>query len=209
MNQVIKSGITLAAIGAICAAMVASTYTLTSDRIVANERAWLAKRLEPALGDVSYDGGATDSMLLIPAPHQLPGSDDAVIYRVYSRGRPAAALFAITARDGYAGAIRILVGIEYDGAVTGVRILQHRETPGLGDRIVSTRSDWVFQFDGRSLGDPGIDQWQIKRDGGQFDQLSGASVTPRAVLRAVRETLVYFDDHRDEIFRAPATRADQ
>jgi electron transport complex protein RnfG len=97
------------------------------------------------------------------------------------------------------------VGIEYDGTVTGIRILEHRETPGLGDRIVSTRSDWVFQFDGQSLGNPDATGWALKRDGGQFDQLTGASVTPRAVISVVKETLIYFDAHRDEIFAAPVT----
>ena len=144
-------------------------------------------------------------MLVIPAPHGLPGPDDVIVYRVSADGQPVAALFAVTARDGYAGPIRVLVGIEYDGSVTGVRILEHRETPGLGDRIVSSRSDWVFQFDGRSLGDPAVEAWSIKPDGGQFDQLSGASVTPRAVITAIRETLIYFAEHRDELFAAPAT----
>ncbi len=209
MNEVIKSGLTLAIIGAICAAMVATTYVLTHDRIAANERAWLAKSLEPALGGLLFDGGVSDSVLLMPAPHGLPGSDDAMIYRVFAEGQPVAALFAVTARDGYAGAIRILLGIEYDGTVTGVRILQHRETPGLGDRIVSSRSDWVFQFDGRSLGDPDVDAWAIKRDDGQFDQLSGASITPRAVITAIRETLIYFEAHRDDIFSAPANWEDE
>ena len=209
MNEVIKGGITLALIGAICAAMVATTFMLTRDRIAMNERAWLESSLEPALGNLKFDGGVTDSMLIIGAPHQLPGPDDAVIYRVYTSEKPAAALFAVTARDGYAGAIKFLLGVEYDGTVTGLRILQHRETPGLGDRIVSSRSDWVFQFDGHSLGDPDVATWMIKRDGGQFDQLSGASVTPRAVLKAVRETMIYFEAHRDEIFSAPATRIDE
>jgi electron transport complex protein RnfG len=144
-------------------------------------------------------------MLVIRAPHDLPGPDDVVIYRLFAEEKPVAALIAVTARDGYAGPIRVLVGIEYDGTVTGIRILEHRETPGLGDRIVSTRSDWVFQFDGHSLGNPDVTGWALKRDGGQFDQLTGASVTPRAVISAVKETLIYFDVHRDEIFAAPVT----
>jgi electron transport complex protein RnfG len=86
-----------------------------------------------------------------------------------------------------------------------LRILEHRETPGLGDRIDSSRSDWVFQFDGRSLGDPEVGKWALHSDGGDFDQLTGASVTPRAVIKAVRDTLLYFEAHRDEIFSAPAS----
>jgi H+/Na+-translocating ferredoxin:NAD+ oxidoreductase subunit G len=93
--------------------------------------------------------------------------------------------------------------------VTGVRILEHRETPGLGDRISQDNSDWVYQFDGHSLGDPPLPEWRLKRDGGAFDQLTGASVTPRAVLKAVRETLDYFGAHRDELFSAPPTEGEQ
>ncbi len=90
------------------------------------------------------------------------------------------------------------------GVVTGVRILKHRETPGLGDKIEPTRSDWIHQFAGRSLVDPETSRWAIKYDGGDFDQLTGASITPRAVIGALRDTLVYFDAHRDDIFAAPA-----
>ncbi len=205
MSAVLKSGVTLAAIGAVCAALVAITYSLTSERIAANEQAWLEKSLEPALAGLTFEGSVSESMLVVRAPHELPGPDDVIIYRVYADDLPVAALFAVTARDGYAGAIRVLIGIEYDGTITGIRILEHRETPGLGDKIVSSRSDWVFQFDGRSLGDPGLEEWAIKRDGGEFDQLTGASVTPRAVIRVTKETLIYFAEHRDEIFSAPAT----
>ena len=89
---------------------------------------------------------------------------------------------------------------EVDGTVTGVHVLEHRETPGLGDRVESGKSDWVQQFDGRSLTDPAPAGWAIRRDGGQFDQLTGASVTPRAIVKAIRQTLLYFDAHRDEVF---------
>ena len=115
----------------------------------------------------------------------------------------------MTARDGYSGPIRLLVGIAVDGTVTGVRILQHRETPGLGDKIESARSDWVFQFDGRSIGDPVTTGWAIEVDGGEFDQLTGASVTPRAIIKAIRDTLIYFEANRDEIFLAEPSEEDK
>lgn len=204
-GSLLKSGLTLAGIAAICTAAVAATYQLTRERIAANELALLEQSLEPALSGVDFDSSITESKLVLPAPHGLPGNDDAFVYRVFSGGTPAAALFAVTARDGYSGPIRILVGIRYDGTVSGVRILEHRETPGLGDRIESSRSDWIYQFDGRSIGDPGVDDWAIRRDGGRFDQLSGASVTPRAVTGAILRTLIYFGANRDEIFSAPAT----
>jgi electron transport complex protein RnfG len=114
-------------------------------------------------------------------------------------------LFAVTARDGYSGPIRVLIGIGVDGILTGVRILQHRETPGLGDKIDSSRSDWVDQFAGRGLGNPVVSGWAIREDGGVFDQLTGASITPRAVIKAIAATLIYFDANQDEIFALPAT----
>jgi Na+-translocating ferredoxin:NAD+ oxidoreductase subunit G len=206
---VAKRGVTLAAIAAICAALVAATYRLTVERIAANEQAFLERSLTPALAGVAFDGSIGESKVVIESPHALPGDDAAVIYRVYLAGAPAAALFAVTANGGYAGPIRILVGIDAGGRVTGVRILEHRETPGLGDGIDASRSDWVYQFDGRLLGDPPAAAWQLQVDGGDFDQLTGASVTSRAVVKAVRETLIYFVAHREEIFSMPATAGKQ
>jgi electron transport complex protein RnfG len=208
-SSIMRSGLTLAAIAAICTALVAFTYQLTDERIAANEQAWLEQSLQPALSGLFFDSGISDSIVTIPAPHELPGSDDAIIYRVYSGESPAAALFVVSARDGYAGAIRMLVGVAIDGKVTGVHVLEHSETPGLGDLIESNKTDWVRQFDDRSLGDPVVGNWKIKRDGGEFDQLTGASVTPRAVVKAIRETLEYFDANSAAIFSAAADAADE
>jgi electron transport complex protein RnfG len=199
-HSIIKTGLTLAAIAAVCTALVAATYRLTVDRIAANDKALLEQSLQPALGGLTFDGSVSESRIELRPPHELPGNDAAIIYRVFAEDNPVAALFAVTARDGFSGPIRILIGVEFDGRISGVRILQHRETPGLGDKIESARSDWVFQFDDRSIGDPVTAQWAIKNDGGDFDQLTGASVTPRAIIKAIRDTLLYFDAHRDEIF---------
>jgi len=199
-KSIIKTGATLAAIAAICTALVAATYQLTEERIAANAKALLEQSLQPALGGISFDGSVSESRIVLQPPHELPGNDPAVIYRVYAEEQPVAALFAVTARDGFSGPIRILVGVNYGGKISGVRILQHRETPGLGDKIESARSDWIFQFDGHSIGGPVTSQWAIKVDGGDFDQLTGASITPRAIIKAIRDTLLYFDAHREEIF---------
>jgi electron transport complex protein RnfG len=199
-KSIIKTGATLAAIAAVCTALVAATYQLTEERIAANEKALLEQSLQPALGGISFDGSVSESRIVLQPPHELPGNDPVIIYRVYAAEQPVAALFAVTARGGFSGPIRILVGVEFDGKISGVRILQHRETPGLGDKIEPARSDWVFQFDGHSIGDPVTPQWAIKVDRGDFDQLTGASVTPRAIIKAIRDTLLYFDAHRDEIF---------
>jgi len=199
-KSIIKTGVTLAAIAAVCTALVAATYQMTAERIAANEKALLEQSLQPALGGIAFDGSLSESRIVLQPPHELPGNDPAIIYRVFAEGQPVAALIAVTARDGFSGPIRILVGVEFDGRVSGVRILQHRETPGLGDKIEPERSNWIFQFDNRSIGDPVTIQWAIRGEGGDFDQLTGASVTPRAIIKAIRDTLLYFDAHRDEIF---------
>lgn len=203
-----KSGVTLAVIAAICTSLVAVTWQLTAERIEANKKEWLERSLQPALAGLFFDSSVTESMLMIPPPHELPGSGTAIIYRVYAGEKPVAALFVVSARDGYAGPIRLLIGIAMDGTLTGVRVLEHRETPGLGDRIETTKSDWVLQFDGHSLQDPEPARWALKGDGGDFDQLTGASVTPRAIVNAIRQTLTYFDANRVAVFAAMANDED-
>lgn len=200
MKRWLTTGLTLAAIAAVCVAAVAATWRLTAGRIEANRIAFLESRLVPVLGDVDYDTRPAGDAVTIAPPHALPGSEPATIYRVYRGTEPAAALFAVSARNGYAGPIRILVGIDAGGAITGLRILEHDETPGLGDGIEASRSDWVTQFPGRSLGDPPLEDWAVRADGGRFDQLTGATITPRAVVGAIRDTLVYFDANRDTVF---------
>jgi len=205
MKRWLTTGLTLAAIAAVCVTVVAATYRLTAGRIAENRLAFLESRLAPALGSVDYDTRpAGDAITLMP-PHGLPGNEPATIYRVYRDGQPAAALFAVSARNGYAGPIRVLIGIDAAGTVTGVRILEHDETPGLGDGIEASRSDWVEQFPGRSLGDPPVASWSVRADGGRFDQLTGATITPRAVVGAIRDTLVYFEANKDTVFSTPGS----
>lgn len=199
--SILSSGLILAALAAVCTALVAWTHRVTEERIEANRQAFLEASLAPALGGLYYDSELSKSAMEIQPPHELPGSGPITVYRVYDGDAPVAALFVVTARDGFTGPIRLLVGVEADGEVSAVRVLEHRETPGLGDLIESSKSDWLEQFPGASLGDPDREQWAIKRDGGVFDQLTGASITPRAVIKAIRETLVYFEAHRDEVFQ--------
>lgn len=195
-----SSGLILAVLAAICTALVAWTYRLTAERIVENEQAFLEASLAPALGGLYYDSELSKSAMTIEPPHELPGEGPVTVYRVYNEDVPVAALFVVTARDGYSGPIRLLVGIESNGVISAVRVLEHRETPGLGDQIEASKSDWLEQFPGTSLGEPDREQWLIRRDGGVFDQLSGASITPRAVIKAVRDALIYFEGNKDSVF---------
>jgi len=199
------SGLILAGLAAVCTTLVALTHSTTAPRIAANQQAFLEQSLQPVLAGISYDGKLSESTKTIPAPHELPGNDDVTVYRVYADESPIAALFVVSARDGFSGPIELLVGVHASGTITGVRVLQHRETPGLGDLIEAAKSDWILQFVGKSLIEPPATAWTIKRDGGEFGQLTGASITPRAVIKAVKETLLYFQDNRMTVF----ARADE
>ena len=195
-----SAGLILAVIAAVCTALVALTFSVTKARIAANEQAWLEQSLKPALAGIDYDNNLIESVLSIPLPHELPGNEPVLVYRALLQNKPAAALFVVTALDGFSGPIRLLIGIDDDGAVTATRVLRHRETPGLGDFIDSTRSDWIDQFEDKSLSDPDRLLWALGRDGGKFDQVTGASITSRAVVKAIKETLLYFETNRDSIF---------
>lgn len=199
-TSIMPGGLILAGLAAVCTALVSITHAVTAPRIAANEQAFLEQSLAPVLEGIEYDGTLSVSTLVITPPHNLPGDDPVTVYRVYAGGSPVAALFVVNARGGFAGPIRLLIGADANGAVTGVRVLNHRETPGLGDLIEADKSDWVLQFNGRTLSDPPSPSWSIRRDGGEFDQLTGASITPRAVIRGIRDTLVYYENHRDEVF---------
>ena len=201
---IVQSGLILAAVGAVCSLLVALTFNLTRDRIAANEQAFLQQSLAPVLAGVSFDNDLTASAFVLRSPHVLPGTEDAVIYPLLAGDTPVAALFVVTAADGYAGPIKLLIGVNIDGVVSGVRALEHKETPGIGDLIDVSRSEWIFVFAGSSLEVPDRATWGIKRDGGAFDQLTGASVTSRAVVNAVDLTLRYFELNREQIFAARA-----
>ena len=194
------SGLILAGLAAVCTALVALTHSGTAPRIAANEQAYLEQSLQPVLQGLEYDGKLSESTITIPLPHSLPGKEDVPVYRVYAGGEAVAALFVVRAMDGFSGPIRLLIGIEANGNITGVRVLEHRETPGLGDLIESDKSDWIEQFRGRSLTSPDSSRWAIRRDGGDFDQLTGASITPRSVIKAIKETLDYFEANQEQVF---------
>jgi len=121
-----------------------------------------------------------------------------VIYRALQGLEVRAVAFEVVGQ-GYAGPIRVLLGVGADGHILGARVLAHAETPGLGDKIEVDRNDWILAFDGRSLDDPSDDGWAVKKDGGIFDQFSGATITPRAVVKAVKRGLTLFASHRDSL----------
>lgn len=159
----------------------------------------------------AFAKAADVSLDYLPVPPQfqtgLGGANGTRIYRI-KRGREILAVIVpVLSPSGYGGPIRLVVGIARNGVVTGVKVLEHHETPGLGDRITADKSDWIHRFVGKSLLDPVPNRWQVRRDGGAFDQLTGATVSSRAVVRQVRRALDYFNDDRARLLDAGATAA--
>jgi electron transport complex protein RnfG len=110
------------------------------------------------------------------------------------------------APDGYSGKIRFIIAIQHDGAISGVRVVKHKETPGLGDYIDAAKSSWIKNFDGISLDNTAERDWKVKKDGGKFDYMAGATITPRAVVKATHKAAQYFAQHRDELFAQQAAK---
>jgi electron transport complex protein RnfG len=137
------------------------------------------------------------------------GAEATRVYRGRLGGQPVAAVLSPVVTQGYSGPIQLIVAIRFDGSLAGVRVLSHRETPGLGDKIEIERTDWIRSFDGKSLLDPAPAAWQVKRDGGDFDQFTGATITPRAIVRGVRGSLEYFDEHKHLLFEGGQPRVEK
>ena len=180
--------------------MVASVYDNTRERIAANERATLLRKLNQLVPAASYDNALLDDRITVIHPATLGTDDPVTVYRARKHGQPVAVVITPVAPDGYSGRIRLLVGIQADGRLGGVRVVAHRETPGLGDAIDEQRSDWIYGFDGKSLDNPPLAKWAVRKDGGHFDQLTGATITPRAIVRAVRQTLLYYRANREALY---------
>jgi electron transport complex protein RnfG len=187
--------------------LVALVHEATRDDIAASAQARRLARFEEVLQGRRYDNDLLADTVAVRDAELLGTPDSLLAYRARRDGRAVAVVLEAVAPNGYSGPIRLFVGIAPDGRVLGVRVLEHRETPGLGDAIEPGRSDWIERFTGRSLRDPAPAQWRVRKDGGAFDQFTGATITPRAVVGAVANALRYFERHREELLAAPATMA--
>lgn len=204
-RRALRAAAVLAVAAVATVGLVSVIHDLAQPRIEASRRAQQLAKLTEVLGGVVYDNDPLVDTVLVRDPDLL-GTDEAlIVHRVRNDGSTVALLINVVAPDGYSGAIRLLLGIEPQGRVLGVRVVEHRETPGLGDAIEERRSDWIRGFDGRSLGNPPPPRWQVRKDGGDFDAFTGATVTPRAVVRAVRNALDYVEQHREELLAPPAS----
>ena len=184
--------------------LVAFTHTATKERIAANERETLLRTLHALVPPESVDNDMVIDTLEVNDPEQLGGTTTTV-YRGRLQGEPVATVLTTMVPNGYSGPIKLLVAVRYDGTLGGVRVISHKETPGLGDKMEEARSDWIYSFTGKSLGSPSIEKWKVKRDGGVFDQFTGATVTPRSIVAAVKKTLIYVEANKDALYDKQAS----
>lgn len=201
-KQMSTAGIILGGFAIACAGLVGFIHEQTREQVSANERAARMEKLHELLPPGSHDNDLFGDSITITSPEWLGSKKPVPVYRARKGGEPVAAIIAAEAPDGYSGTIKLLVAIHYSGELAGVRVVSHKETPGLGDYIEAERSNWIRQFDGRSLANSAEKQWHVKKDGGTFDSNTGATITPRAVVKATYRALKYYNDHRDELFAA-------
>lgn len=197
-----KNSLLLAAFALVTAGVLASTYQLTRDKIADAERLAAQRALFEIVPRQSHTNDLLQDTIAVPpeAWEQLGLKSGGEIHLARNEGEVIAAIIPAVAPDGYSGAIRMLVGVKRDGSVAGVRVLSHNETPGLGDKLELKKSDWILTFAGKSLGQPPEEDWQVKKDGGVFDQFTGATITPRAVVNQVRRALEFVEEYRGLLF---------
>ncbi|WP_217515107.1 electron transport complex subunit RsxG [Vibrio metschnikovii] len=197
-----KNGLILAIFACASTGVVALTQYLTASQIKAQETAQLLSVLNQVIPPEWHDNQLSAACTLVSDP-LLGSSQSMPVYLATLNGEHTALAIEAIAPDGYSGAIKIIVGIDQQGNILGTRVLSHQETPGLGDKIDLRISDWILSFTGRQVNDDNQRQWQVRKDGGQFDQFTGATITPRAVVKAVKQTVEYVNLHREQIVNQP------
>lgn len=194
------STILLAAFAIVGTAMVVLTFDNTKERVSKNKRDYTLRKLHELIAPEEHDNNIESDTLFV-SDALLGTKKPVIVYRARKNNKPVATIIQSTAPDGYSGIIEILVAIKNNGMLMGVRVVTHTETPGLGDAIDARKSGWIHQFAGKSINDPAPQNWKVKRDGGQFDQITSATITSRAVTRAVYNTLKYYQDNRMALFK--------
>jgi len=163
----------------------------------------LAEDLKNSLAEVVpddlHDNDLLQDTVVLPSAEFNIGGEQTTVYLARKAGAITAVCFKFTAPDGYSGAINMVMGVDRDGNILGVRVVNHAETPGLGDKIEANKSDWIFKFAGHSLDNTSPQQWAVKKDGGLFDQFAGATITPRKSVQAIHRGLQFFQAHQAEL----------
>lgn len=186
---------------ALAAALLILGNEATRDAIAEREAEDMLESLSQVLPDAMHDNDLLEGTIALDDAH----GDPVVVYSASQQGRITGFAFGATGQ-GYAGDIELILGVDPDGELLGVRVISHAETPGLGDKIEIEKDDWILGFDGRSLENTTTGQWRVKKDGGEIDALTGATVTPRGVVEAVYEGLVFFREHRNTLIAGEPSR---
>ncbi|OGV72973.1 MAG: electron transporter RnfG [Methylophilales bacterium RIFCSPHIGHO2_02_FULL_57_10] len=184
-------------------ALLAYTFSTTREPIAKSEAEARMALFRQILPETLHDNDLLKDVVKIAPGGDLGNRDETLAYRARLNGQPSAVVLEAVAPDGYSGDIKLLIAVRGDGEIIGVRTLAHKETPGLGDYIDIGHGDWIKKnFDGQSLAKTPDAGWKVKKDNGRFDYMAGATITPRAVVKAVHKALQYFAAHRDELFAA-------
>ena len=192
LTSVTRNSLSLGLFAMFTVGLISLTYVFTQERIAGQVRAYEARALMEILPGGTHDNVLLDSRVSLPPSVQLGTQREREAYVAYNKGEAVAVIMPVIAPDGYNGRIEMMVGINHDGTIAGVRAITHKETPGLGDKINTNVTDWILGFNGKSLDNPSQSNWAVHKDGGEFDQFAGATITPRAVVAAVYRALEYF-----------------
>ena len=202
-HKISKNGMILGAFAIVTTALIITSYLLTKDRIEEAKRAQLLSVLNQLVPQENHDNLLYQDCIIL-AQDSLLGNKQQHAYRARMEGQNVAAIIETTAPDGYSGNIELVVAIDTELNVLGSRVITHRETPGLGDKIDLRVSDWILSFSDVKYDESNQERWRVKKDGGQFDQFTGATITPRAVVRAIANTAEYFKQNQQAIFTRSA-----
>ncbi len=200
LQTTLRTALSLLVFAVIGTALLAFTYSATKDNIARNEEQAKLRLIGQILPASAYDNNILQDTLTLPPTAELGTFDPSTVYLARNGGAPVAAVLEAVAPDGYAGKIKLVVAIYASGEIAGVRVISHNETPGLGDYIEIAKSDWINVFGGKSLAKQADKDWKVKKDGGVFEHVSGATITPRAVIKAVHKALAYFEQNKDKLF---------
>lgn len=173
---------------------------LTDKPIQTAEKQVLLETINQLLPSEEYDNALLNDTTQVTAPKYLNTNEPVTVYRARKNGKPVALIFTTHAPDGYNGDIKIMLAIYEDGRIAGVRVLKHKETPGLGDKIELKKSNWILGFNGLKLRDDNTNLWAVRKDGGGFDQFTGATITPRAVIKAVKNALQFIQEKGAKLY---------
>ncbi len=201
-RSTLQTAINLVFFSVLGTAVLASTFFMTHDAIVKSEEGEKLKLIMQIVPHDLFNNDIIQDKLVIAADPLLGNDDSTVAYRARLNGEPSAVVLEAVAPDGYSGKIALILAVRANGELAGVRVVSHKETPGLGDYIDIQKSPWIKGFDGKSRAVYKDADWKVKKDGGQFDYMAGATITPRAVVKAVNKALIYFGENRDKLFAA-------